>query len=80
MSFDWFTQVILSLISGLLGVILGFIIISWRDKQKHIRRTKIVSTAFLIEIKKYQDFFRYILTDFNPSNFEDADSYKNRAL
>jgi len=54
-SLDW---IVPSLLSGLVGAIIGAYIVVWIEKQRISRRKKLVATALSIEIKRYQDFFK----------------------
>jgi hypothetical protein len=73
-------SILTSLFSGLIGAILVFILVMRRENQKQIRKQKLVSVAFLMEINKYQSFFQTITTGFNSQDFQDNDNYKSRVF
>jgi hypothetical protein len=54
--------ILTSLFSGLIGAILVFILVLWRENQKQVKKRKFIAIAFLMEINKYQSFFQKILT------------------
>jgi len=56
--------ILTSLLSGLIGAILVFALITWKEHQKQIRKRKNIAIAFLMEINKYQSFFQTILATY----------------
>jgi hypothetical protein len=79
-----YVSIITNLFSGgffgaIFGAILGFFFVMWRENQKQIRRQKMVSLAFIMEINKYQSFFQY-MNGYNSQDFQDNDVYRNNVF
>ena len=75
---DYLT-IITSLFSGFLGAILGIFFVMWKEKKKQIRKRRMISCAFLMEITKYQSFFQH-MQGYNSQDFQDNDTYKNNVF
>jgi hypothetical protein len=77
--------ILTNLFSGFIGAIIVFILVSWNENQKRVEKQKLVATAFLMEIDKYQRFFQIILPYYqtlvefgysSPPGFGDTTSYQ----